>query len=333
MSRAFTLAILSDIHYASAAEQARGHDYESKGISNPCLRLLLKAHRHFLWLRHPHEQNHLLDAFLDRVGAADGVVANGDYTCDTAFVGVSDDAACQSARECLSKLRARFGTSFRASIGDHELGKFSFLGGQGGMRVASFYRARNELALEPLWRFELGRYVMIGIASSLVALPSFEPDTLVQERPEWERLRKEHLAEIRQAFSGLRPVQKVVLFCHDPTALPFLWREEAVRARLSQVELTIVGHLHSNLIFWKSQILAGMPPIRFLGHSVLRMSGALHEARYWKPFRVRLCPSLAGIELLKDGGFCTLQLDPDARQPVHFLRHRLPRSREVGIRR
>ena len=58
-----------------------------------------------------------------------------------------------------------------------------------------------------------------------------------------------------------------------------------------------------------------MPPIRFLGHTVQRMSTALNEARYWRPFHVRLCPALAGIELLKDGGYCTLELDPEARQP------------------
>jgi hypothetical protein len=116
-----------------------------------------------------------------------------------------------------------------------------------------------------------------------------------------------------------------LLFCHDPTALPFLWREEAVRRRLPQIEQTIVGHLHSNLILWKARLLAGMPSIRFLGHSVKRMSMALREARYWKPFRVRLCPALAGIELLKDGGFLTAELDADAHCPARFQFHRLGR--------
>jgi hypothetical protein len=55
------------------------------------------------------------------------------------------------------------------------------------------------------------------------------------------------------------------------------------------------------------------------------MSAALHEARYWKPFNVRLCPSLAGIELLKDGGYYTAELDAEARQPAWFRFHPLPR--------
>ena len=52
---------------------------------------------------------------------------------------------------------------------------------------------------------------------------------------------------------------------------------------------------------------------------------ALNEARKWKEFRVRLCPSLAGIVLLKDGGFLTVQLDAEARSPAKFQFHALPR--------
>jgi len=44
------------------------------------------------------------------------VIANGDYCADTNFVGVSDDASLQSARECLEKLRQRFAPNFRASV-------------------------------------------------------------------------------------------------------------------------------------------------------------------------------------------------------------------------
>ena len=98
-----------------------------------------------------------------------------------------------------------------------------------------------------------------------------------------------------------------------------------VRSRIGQLEQTIIGHLHTNLIFWKSRLLAGMPVIPFLGHSARRMTTALHEARHWKPFRVRLCPSLSGVELLKDGGFYTAQLYEDASQPATFEWHGIPR--------
>jgi hypothetical protein len=68
-----------------------------------------------------------------------------------------------------------------------------------------------------------------------------------------------------------------------------------------------------------------MPTIRFLGNTVRRLSTSLGQARHWKPFNVRLCPALAGIELLKDGGFLKVELDPDANQPAKFQLLRLPR--------
>jgi hypothetical protein len=325
MSRAFTLAVLSDIHYFSAAEAARGRDYETRNIPNPLLRFSLKTYRHYIWLRHPSDHNRLLDTFIERASPVDHVIGNGDYSCDSAFVGVSDDAACESAQQCLGKLRGKFGAGFHATMGDHELGKYSLFGALGGMRLASYHRACGELGISPFWQVELGRNVLIGVASSLVALPVYEPETLPEERAEWKRLHELHLAEIRKAFSAIKPGQRVLLFCHDPTALPFLWREETVRSKLPQLERTIIGHMHSNLFLRKSRLLAGMPTIRFLGNGARRMSTALRDARLWKPFHVHLCPALAGIELLKDGGFLRIKLDEDARQPAQFEFQRLPR--------
>jgi len=321
--RTCTLGILSDIHYAGAAEQARGDDYEFRGITNPLARGFARLFRHFIWLREPLRKNHLLDRFVERGASFDYVIADGDYSCNSAFVGLSDDAAFESARECLQKLRQRFGAGFRANYGDHELGKITTFGKRGGMRLASWHRTRDELGLPPFWQLEIGNYTLLGFVSTLIALPVFHAETLPAELPEWERLRADHLAEIRRAFAALRPGQRVMLFCHDPTALPFLWHEPIIRERLPQIEHTIIGHLHSNLVLWKSRLLAGMPPIRFLGHTVQRLSTALNQARYWRPFHVRLCPSLAGTELLKDGGYCTAELDPEARQPVRFHFHPL----------
>jgi len=326
MVRKLRLAILSDIHYASAAEQARGANFETRGLRNPLLRGLVRGYRHFIWLREPLNQNHLLDRFLQETGTYDYVIADGDYSCNSLCVGVSDDAACQSVRECLAKLRQQFGGNLRAVYGDHELGKVSFLGGRGGLRLASWHRARAELGLAPFWRLALGRYVLVGVVSSLVALPVYQPESLPEELPEWERLRAGHLAEISRAFAELEPQQRVLLFCHDPTALPFLWREAAVRAKLPQVEQTVIGHLHSNLVLLNSRWLAGMPRIGFLGNTVRRLTTALNDARHWRAFRVRLCPALAGIELLNDGGYLTAELEPDAGRPVKFQFCSLPRE-------
>ena len=326
MSETIKVAIVSDIHYAGAAEQARGNDYEFRGLANPFLRLFVRFHRRFFWLKDPLSQNYLLDRFIAQAGKCDYAVANGDYSCNSAFVGLSDNAACQSASECLQKLRQTFGDRLYANFGDHELGKISFVGGRGGMRLASWRRALEELRLRPFWQIDVGNYVLLGMVSSLIALPVFEPDCLPQERTEWKRLRQQHFNEIRAAFAALHPKQRVLLFCHDPTALPFLWQDEAIRTRLPQVEQTVIGHLHSKLIWWKSRLLAGMPHITFLGHTAKRLSAALRQARHWRPFHVRLCPALAGIQLLNDGGFLMAELDPEIRRPAQFDFHPLPRD-------
>lgn len=316
--------IVSDIHYACSVEQTR-RDHEIRVIENPLLRRIVRFYRYHYWLRDPYNQNHLLDQFLAEARDADFVVSNGDHTVNTAFHGVMDDAACQSALECLGKLRAKFGENFRATFGDHELGKFSLFGGQGGLRMGSWRRAVEELRLQPFWRVEMGNYVLFGVTSSLLALPIYEQEALPEEWGEWQRLREVHLKEVRENFSNLKPHQKVLLFCHDPTALPFLREEEIVRAKLPQVEQTIIGHLHSPLIFWKSQRLSGIPRITFMGNSVRRYSTALREARHWREFNVRLCPSTAGIELLKDGGYLIATIDTEGKQPAVFERKHLKR--------
>ena len=165
----------------------------------------------------------------------------------------------------------------------------------------------------------------MAVASPLLALPAKRSDTAPEEWPEWQRLREIHLAEIRAAFAAVAPHQKILLFCHDPTALPFLAEEEIVRQQLPQIEQTIIGHLHTNLVVWKSRLLAGIPPVKFLGRSVHKFTAALHQARWWKTFKVRLCPALAGIELLNDGGYFTVLIDPAAQRPAQFVFHLLRR--------
>ena len=324
MHRTWKIGILSDIHYAGPLEQARGDSYELMGLS-PVRRALLKGYRRHFWLHRPLHQGYLLDRFLERANGFDYVVANGDYSCDSVFTGLSDEGAFESAQIALGKLRCKYNDNLHANFGDHELGKMSFAGRRGGMRLASWRRAVNELDLRPFWTRSLGAYTLMGIVSSLVALPVFEPDALPEELAGWEKLREAHLHEIREAFCGLARGRKVILFCHDPTALPFLWNEPEVQSRVDQIEQTIIGHLHSPLILWKGRVLAGMPVVRFLGHSIQRYTTALREARHWRPFKLRLCPSLAGIELLKDGGYCAMELDGSGVAPARFVRHRLGR--------
>jgi hypothetical protein len=325
MANRFTVAILGDIHYAGPMEQKTGDNYDFALIRNPLIRCPLQTLRNFAWLKNPTRQNRQLDRFFADVGEPDYVVANGDLGCDCSSLGLADDATRESARDCLNQLQARFGKRLHLTIGDHELGKLSLLGERGGLRLESWRRAIEELGIKPGWKVEVGNYALIGITSTLVALPAYERDVLPMEGDGWQQLRATHLEEIRAIFDSLESHQRMLLFCHDPTALPYLWRESSVRRKLDQIEQTMIGHLHSKLIFWKSRLLAGMPVIRFLGGNVQRMTTALNEARKWREFRARLCPALAGIELLNDGGFLTAELDPAARAPIQFRLHPLPR--------
>ena len=327
MSEKIRLTVVSDIHYASAAEQGRGDDFETREIRNPMFRAAVRLHRHYIWCRYPLRQNHLLENFFTQCGSPDYVVANGDFSCDTSAVGVSDEASFQSAKDCLDKLRRQFPNRLMTVFGDHELGKVSLVGGRGGMRLASWKRSVKELGLQPFWKLQIGNYVLIGVVSSLVGLPVFAADTLPAELPEWEHLREEHLREVCKTFQELKPQARVLLFCHDPTALPFLAREEAVRSKFGQIEHTVIGHLHSNLILRQSRLLAGMPQLGFLGHTAKRLSTALREARHWKPFQVLLCPSLSGLELLKDGGYLSVEIDVTAQSKAQFRLHRLKRDK------
>ena len=323
------LALASDIHFAGPIELARGEDSDLLRIPNRLQRAALRAWRHWFWMRHPLRNNALLDRFLAQARAAgcEGAVINGDYAADTASLGLSDPGTYESARLCLEKLRAAFPRRIHLVLGDHELGKLSFFGHYGGLRWESWQRATNELGLHPFWTSDLGVYRLIAVTSTLVALPLFARDMLPAERPLWEAARADHLTRITSMFEATSPDRRILLFCHDPTALPFLETLPAVRERMDRIELTVIGHLHSKWILWKSRVLAGMPRLRRLGISVERMSSALRQARAWQRFRVRLCPSLAGIQIERGGGWVLLELDPAGRKPLLWQLNRLRRSR------
>ncbi|HEX3624268.1 MAG TPA: metallophosphoesterase [Verrucomicrobiae bacterium] len=322
MPGTFSIAVVSDIHYAAAEERARCANWQFwRQIKNPAARIIGRAHHHFIWLRHRGAHNDLLDKFLAAAGQPDLVIANGDYSCNTAQTGLNDPAAFASAEECLGKLRARFGANFRAIIGDHELGKSDLFTGRGTMTLASWPRVTDGLGIEPFWRAQFEKYVLLGVTSSLVALPLYIADAPAADTGQWEQLRETHLERIRNAFAGLKLDERVILFCHDPSALPFLWREPMVREKISQLEQTIVGHLHTNLVLRTGRLLSGFPTITFLGKAARKISRALGEAKLWKPFHVRLCPALTGIQLLKDGGWLSAELDAEARTPARFEFH------------
>jgi hypothetical protein len=208
-------------------------------------------------------------------------------------------------------------------MGDHEIGKQSLFGGKGGLRLKSLEQTRIGLGIEPFWSKRVGSFQIMGLASPLLALPVYLPETLPEEREEWEQIRKDHLDQIYSAFDQLAPEDRVILFCHDPTALPFLLEIAPLQKKMHQIEATIIGHLHSNLILRLARLMAGFPTIPFCGTSIKRITGAINRAKTWKQFKVTLCPSLGGIQLLKDGGFLTLGLHPDPSTPPNIRFHAL----------
>src|SRR5690349_19201867 len=119
---AIRLVIVSDIHHASPQEAAR-RETMFDPIQGRARRWVVRQYRSRLWLRDPFAHNHLFDRFLEESRGADFAVANGDYSCDSAYVGVSDNAAYASAELCLTQLRRQFGGTFQATFGDHEIGK------------------------------------------------------------------------------------------------------------------------------------------------------------------------------------------------------------------
>ena len=326
MGKRRRILVLSDVHYACEAEEARG-EFEINSVKHPAARAWVSAWMRFVWMRRPGPQNRLLDRFIREAGDADLVVANGDHTVNSAFIGLSDPASLKSAEICLGKLREAFGDSLHAIIGDHELGKNGFAVSHGGMRLQSFHLAREKLNLSPCWRVDLGRYSLIGVTSSLLALPLYESECLAEETEAWRRLAQEHRQAVDDTFRGLPANSRVLLFCHDPSALPFLLGIPGVSESLGRIESTVIGHLHSGLIFQTAGLLAGIPKLPLPGAALKRINSGLNRARVWRDFRTRFCPCIAGIQLLNDGGYLEIELDSEGRRPARFQTHAWKRDR------
>jgi hypothetical protein len=323
-----TLTVVSDIHYAGPAEAALGHPRAGLG-SSAWQNAFMRAWDRWIWLHDPLGHNGLVEEFLARVPTVGRVVANGDFALDTAAVGMSDPAALASAQECLGKLRRGLGDRLRATIGDHELGKLTFVGGKGGLRLASWHATTGDLGLAPFWEERIGNLVLIGVTSSVVGLDLLRPDALAHEWSEWVQLRAAHQRAIGEAFSRLSADERVILFCHDPSALPFLREIPEVERNLARIERTVVGHLHSRIVFATCRVLAGVPRTALLGTTVQRWTAALNRVRAWRPFKPVLCPSLAGIELAGHGGWLELSLDAEAGKVTGVTVRPMPRQRHA----
>jgi hypothetical protein len=317
------LLVLSDVHRAGPIEQTR-RGFDSQAVGNPFLRGFQRVYRRYVWMHDPMAHNHLLEAIVRRVPDPEWVVANGDFTLDTGFVGVSEEGAYESASEALAILRLAYGKRLRCTLGDHDIGKKSFIGDAGGVRRRSLERCESDLGIPRLWHEDFPGWRWIGVTSTLAAWPVFRVETPEDEQAWWAEAHAAHLAAIDRLFAEANALGlRTVLFCHDPTALPFLRELPGIAAALPEIGATVIGHLHTRLVLRVGRLLAGVPQVGWAGHSIRRYTAALNKARCWQDFRVSLCPSPTGVQLLKDGGYLKTEWPPTGRE-VRWAAHDLP---------
>ncbi len=289
------------------------------------LRQGLHRVRRRLWNAHPEWRE---EAFLKALGHVgefdpDWVIANGDYGGDHGGVGVSDDATFESAHGVIRAIRRRFRDRCRFVFGDHDLGKYSTLLRGGGIRLSSLERGEKRLGIPSFWHEVDEDFHLIGVNSSLFTLDQFLPEALVHEIPEWERRRTRHHEEVSQAFSSLPARARVLLFCHDPSALHTLSHLPAVRERLGQVERTIIGHLHSPGLLQLARLLPRKPGAWRPRYPVARIiAHGLEGVQSWAQFRPVVCPSTFGTGHHIRGGLLFIEKGSDGRLRVRRRRVR-----------
>ena len=304
------ILIVSDIHYASSQEKLENEN-NLKIIQNPFFKIIAIIFRNFFWMKDPFAHNGKLLHFLAAAPDADMVIACGDYSCGTGHIGVMHPSAKASVLTCLNLFKERFGCRFLPICGDHEIGKKGLFSDKGGFRLTSWDICQEELKIRHLWHRQIGIYHLIGISSPPIILSNALKEILAEEKEQWQQLRKKYMKEIETHMCMVPSNEKIIFFCHDPTALPYLKESPIINHLLERkrITLTIVGHMHTDIILKVSRILSGMPAIHFLGNSISRMSSALHQAKVWKEFNMVLCPSLAGCQWAKDGGWLELNLE------------------------
>lgn len=303
------LAIISDVHvlgpgeHEQIVESARNLGNGLHPVRRGWRRGLNRVRDRF-WHWDPHSRRACFHHALEKVAAyqPDYVVANGDYGGDHYGVGLSDDHTFESVEFVLSEIRDMFPGRFLFIFGDHEIGKYSTVHRQGGIRLRSLERGEDQLGIRSFWHLEHGRYHLLGVNSSLLTLDLFLPEALSEELPEWKRRRADHMQRIAEAFASLPAEARVVLFCHDPGALSTLARIPEVRERLDRIAQTVVGHVHSPGVLSMQRWLRHLPAFKTRYPIARIVSEAAQGANDWGHFKPKVCPSTYGIGNHVSGG-------------------------------
>jgi hypothetical protein len=321
------LAVISDIHLVGPAELAlanssygtlRGHPDR---ITRAWRSGLYRVRRRF-WNGHLKWRHTAFVRALDEVAGRrpDWVIANGDYGGDLGGVGLSHHATLDSARLVVDMVRGRFADRCRFVFGDHDLGKYSTLLREGGIRLHSLEVGERQLQIPSFWHERDEDYHLIGVNSSLFTLDLFLPEALAEEIPEWKRRRDEHIESVSRAFHGLPARARVILFCHDPSALTALAQLPVVQRRLPQIELTVIGHLHSPTLLKLARYAARFSNLKPRYPVARIVAHGLAGARSWNAFHPVVCPSTFGTGHHVAGGILLIQRGAHGRLEARRVR-------------
>lgn len=328
------LAVISDIHVlgprelqaAHAAHDELGSDLDP--IRRKWRRGLHRVRRR-LWnghleLREP-AFRHALSRLLEF--DPDWIIANGDFGGDFGGTGLSNDATFESAATAVQLMRDLFANRCRFVFGDHDLGKYSTVLRGGGIRLDSLHRGEKALGIPSFWHVRDEDFHLIGVNSSLFTLDFFLPEALVDEIPVWREKRREHIEQVSHAFDGLPRNARVILFCHDPSALTALAQVPVVQKRLNHVEQTVVGHLHTPSLMKLTKLaplFARLNPRYPVARIIAK---GLKGAQAWQQFNPVVCPSTFGTGHHVAGGLLFLERDANGRLATRRIR--LPRPRHL----
>ena len=326
--RPMRIAVISDFHVMGPQERASADASFEALRTDPHpvrrgLRRSLHRVRRRFWNAHPEWRE---EAFLKALSHVrefdpDWVIANGDYGGDHGGVGVSDEATFESAAGVIRAIRRRFRNQCRFIFGDHDLGKYSTLLRGGGIRLRSLQLGEEQLGIPSFWHEQDEDTHLIGVNSSLFTLDQFRPEALVHEIPEWEKRRAHHHHEVSEAFRHLPSRARVLLFCHDPSALHVLSQLPAVRNRLGQIERTVIGHLHSPGLLQLARLLPRTPGGWKPRYPVARIiAQGLEGVNSWAQFRPVVCPSTFGTGHHIRGGLLFIERDAHGRLQVRRRR-------------
>lgn len=336
------LAVISDIHMVGPAELALANEsYEylrqhPSPVARAVRSSLYRVRRRF-WNGHLKWRQTAFLRALDEVAEQrpDWLIANGDYGGDFGGTGLSNGATLDSARVVVDTIRSRFPERSRFIFGDHDLGKYSTVLREGGIRLHSLDVGERQLRISSFWHEVDECYHLIGVNSSLFTLDLFLPEALAEEIPEWQRRRAAHIEQVTRAFSELPSRGRVILFCHDPSALAVLSRIPVIARRLHQVELTVVGHLHSPTLLRLSRYAAQLSNLSPRYPVARIVATGLAGVKTWSKFNPVVCPSTFGTGHHVAGGILLLTRNADGRLVAdrmdvhrrHYRQHRARRGR------